>query len=47
MKSKNNINKIYFGGGCFWCVEAVFEDVKGVENVKSGFCRRRFKKPVI
>ena len=34
-KMKNK--KIYFGSGCFWCTEAVFEDVIGVENVVSGY----------
>ncbi len=30
-------SKVYFASGCFWCVEAIFESVKGVEEVISGY----------
>lgn len=26
-----------FGGGCFWCTEAIFKEVKGVEKIISGY----------
>jgi len=29
--------KITLGGGCFWCVEAIFDDLKGVKRVESGY----------
>ena len=35
----------YFAAGCFWCVEAVFESIKGVEDVTSGYAGGKEKNP--
>lgn len=37
--------KITFGAGCFWCVEAIFEEIKGVLEVKSGYAGGTVKNP--
>ncbi|MCG8207792.1 peptide-methionine (S)-S-oxide reductase MsrA [Tenacibaculum finnmarkense] len=36
MTSKN-LQIATLGGGCFWCTEAVFQEVKGIEKVVSGY----------
>lgn len=35
--STSSHSSILLGGGCFWCMEAIFKDLKGVESVKSGY----------
>lgn len=34
---ENGMAKAYFASGCFWCVEAVYESVKGVKEVINGY----------
>ena len=35
--TNNGLEHAYFASGCFWCVEAIYESVKGVEDVISGY----------
>lgn len=39
------LEKATFGGGCFWCMEAVFERVPGVKSVVSGYAGGTMPRP--
>lgn len=39
------LEKATFGAGCFWCVEAMFQDIKGVSKVVSGYSGGHVKNP--
>jgi peptide-methionine (S)-S-oxide reductase len=43
--SETKIDTAIFGAGCFWCVEAVFQQIKGVEKVESGYTGGTVKNP--
>ena len=42
---KARLDTVYFASGCFWCTEAVFERVKGVKDVVSGYSGGSSKNP--
>ena len=35
----------YLAGGCFWCVEAIFQRVKGVKELTNGYCNGLTQNP--
>ncbi|MDX1617562.1 MAG: peptide-methionine (S)-S-oxide reductase MsrA [Balneolaceae bacterium] len=43
--NNENLKKATLGAGCFWCVEAVFEELKGVETVKAGYAGGEVENP--
>ena len=35
----------YFAGGCFWCVEAIFQRIEGVSELTNGYCNGSTQNP--
>jgi peptide-methionine (S)-S-oxide reductase len=42
---KQELSKAYFASGCFWCVESIYENLKGVDEVNSGYSGGNIKDP--
>ena len=42
---KQNLEAATLAGGCFWCLEAVFDELKGVESVESGYSGGHVENP--
>ena len=45
MPKVDGLKRAYFASGCFWCVEAVYESVKGVDHAVSGYSGGTEKNP--
>lgn len=45
MSSESVTGIATFGGGCFWCVEAIYESVPGVKSVTSGYAGGKNENP--
>jgi peptide-methionine (S)-S-oxide reductase len=45
MDGNAKLDTITFGGGCFWCTEAIFQRLIGVESVASGYSGGKIKTP--
>lgn len=42
---ENTVFTATLAGGCFWCLEAIFRDLKGISNVQSGFAGGQTSNP--
>ena len=44
-KTESIEQKVVIGGGCFWCTEAIFRDIRGVKKVESGYAGGHVRNP--
>lgn len=45
IKKSNALKEIILGGGCFWCIEAIFQQFLGIENISSGYTGGTLENP--
>jgi len=45
INNTSQLDTATFGNGCFWCTEAIFQDIKGVVKVTSGYSGGKVKNP--
>jgi peptide-methionine (S)-S-oxide reductase len=43
--AENGMERAYFASGCFWCVEAIYESIEGVDEAISGYAGGHTKNP--
>jgi peptide-methionine (S)-S-oxide reductase len=43
--NQNNFEYATLGGGCFWCIEAIFSEVRGIHTATSGYSGGHIKNP--
>ncbi|PKO70557.1 MAG: peptide-methionine (S)-S-oxide reductase [Betaproteobacteria bacterium HGW-Betaproteobacteria-16] len=43
--AQNNREVLVLGGGCFWCTESVYKEVRGITDVESGYSNGHVKQP--
>jgi peptide-methionine (S)-S-oxide reductase len=43
--SPSGLQILTLGGGCFWCTESVYKEVKGIVDVESGYCNGHVQNP--
>ena len=43
--NKDRVEVVTLGGGCFWCIETAFDEIRGVINVKPGYAGGESEEP--
>lgn len=44
-QAPTSLQEATFGAGCFWCIETVFNQIKGVTQAESGYCNGHHPRP--